>query len=95
MCLFGLKRFFGNRESLRTILRIIMLSDFWYDVAMLDHLSSLYPGKFFAYAVRICSILIRYAEGAYYDAAVRGLRVAEVYYIIILDVFGKDLGGGF
>ena len=70
-----------------------MLSDFWYDVAMLDQLSSSYPGKFFAYAVR--TFFIRYAEGAYYDAAVWGRRVAEVYCIVILDVFGKDLGGGF
>ena len=38
---------------------------------------------------------IRYAEGAYYDAAVWGRRVAEVYCIAILDVFGKDLGDGF
>ena len=70
-----------------------MLSDFWYDVAMLDQLSSSYPGKFFAYAVR--TFFVWYAEGAYYDAAVWGRRVAEVYCIVILDVFGKDLGGGF
>ena len=70
-----------------------MLPDFWYVVAMLDQLSTSYPSKFFAYAVRM--FFIRYAEGAYYDAAVWGRRVAEVYCIAILDVFGKDLGDQF
>ena len=70
-----------------------MLPDFWYVVAMLDQLSTSYPSKFFAYAVRM--FFIRYAEGAYYDAAVWGRRVAEVYCIVILDVLGKDLGDEF
>ena len=65
-----------------------MLPDFWYVVAMLDQLSASYPSKFFAYAVKM--FFIRYAEGAYYDAAVWGRRVAEVYCKVILDVFGKD-----
>ena len=38
---------------------------------------------------------VRYAEGAYFDAAVWGRRVAEVYCNVILDVFGKDLSDGF
>ena len=70
-----------------------MLPDFWYVVAMLDQLSTSYPSKFFAYAVRM--FFIRYAEGAYYDAAVWGRRVAEVYCLVILGLFGKDLGDGF
>jgi len=70
-----------------------MLPDFWYVGDMLDQLSTSYPSKFFAYAVRM--FFIRYAEGAYYDAAVWGRRVAEVYCIVILDVFGKDLGDEF
>ena len=57
---------------------------------MLDLFSTSYPSKFFSYAVRM--FFIRYAEGAYYDAAVWGRRVAEVYCITMLDVFGKELG---
>ena len=60
---------------------------------MLGQLSTSYPSKFFAYAVRM--FFIRCAEGAYYDAAVWGRRVAEVCCMVILDVFGKDLGDGF
>ena len=70
-----------------------MLPDFWYVAAMLDQLSTLYPTKFFAYAVRM--FFIRYAEGAYYDAAVWGRRVAEAYCFLILDVFGKGFGDEF
>ena len=70
-----------------------MLPEFWYVVTLLDQLSTSYPSKFFAYAVRM--FFIRYAEGAYYDAAVRGRRAAEVYCKEILDVFGKDLDDQF
>ena len=38
---------------------------------------------------------VRYAEGAYYDAAVWGQLVAEVYCIVIVDLFGKYLGDKF
>ena len=70
-----------------------MLPDFQHVVAMLDQLSTSYPSKFFSYAVRM--FFVRYAECAYFDAAVWGRRVAEVYCNVILDVFGKDLGDGF
>ena len=70
-----------------------MLPEFWYVVTLLDQLSTSYPSKFFAYAVRM--FFIRYAEGAYYDAAVWGRRVAEVYCFAILDVFGNELGDQF
>ena len=93
ICLFRLKRLFGNRVSNHSLHSFVMLPDFLYVVAMLEQLSTSYPGKFFAYAVRM--FFIRYAEGAYYDAAVWGRRVGEVYCKVILDVFGKDLGDEF
>ena len=70
-----------------------MFPEFWYVVTLLDQLSTSYPSKFFVYAVRM--FFVRYAEGAYYDAAVWGRRVAEVYCIVIVDLFGKDLGDKF
>ena len=50
-------------------------------------------GKFFAYCVKMfCG---RYAEGAYYDAAVWGRRAAEVYCLVLLGLFQYDLQNGF
>ena len=46
-------------------------------------------GKFFLYCVKVfCG---RYAEGAYYDAAVWGRRAAEVYCLVLLGLFQYDL----
>ena len=42
------------------------------------------------YAVNM--FFTRYAEGAYYDAAVWARRIAEVYCEVLLRVFDQDLG---
>ena len=49
--------------------------------------------KFFAYAFRM--FLVRYAEAAYFDAAVWARRTREAYCLYLLKKFDVSLGDGF
>ena len=58
-----------------------------YFLALLNEVSTSNPGKFFVYALK--NFFVRYAEGSYYDAAVWGRRLAEVYCKFVLQVFAQ------
>ena len=49
--------------------------------------------KFFAYAFKM--FFVRYAEGAYYDAAVWARRMCEAYCPFLLKKFNVSLPDGF
>ena len=49
--------------------------------------------RFFVYCTRM--FFRRYAEQAYYDAAVWGRRLAEVYCLVLLQVFQQELDNSF